>query len=586
MNENTKTASFVVVAAVVAGLCFGMAWIQAPGGDQSLDEQVGKSLFPDFQDPLSAVSLEIVRYNEGTGDRTRFEVAQVNDIWSIPSHDNYPADAERQLADAAADLIDLKILGVAGDRSSDHALYGVIDPTDKELGPGTEGVGMKVVMKGEKDKSLVSMIVGKEDPDSPGLRYVRKPGQDAVFTVKLSTDRLSTDFGDWIEKDLLKLNRWDIREVFIQDYTIDEARQVQIQRGQITVAHDESGDPKWKLVADREMDEEGQWVDIPLGPTEELNPAKLDTMASALDDLQIVDVVRKPAGLSANLAADESFAEDTEARVSLARRGFHAVEMEPGKVEILSNRGEIRVLMNDGVEYVLRFGGIAGDASTETEGGESTKGVNRYLFVTTEFNPRAIPQPELEPLPTAEPVKEQPEAEEKAETPEEPKKPETKEPAEPKTDSSAEDEPKENPEDEKAAEDQGESSADADLKAKDAAKAKLEQQREQAEKENKRKQEEYEQKLADGKKRVAELNARFADWYYIISESVYQEIHLGRSDLIKPKEAKEGEEKTDTPVDQLDPLAPEMFERLKEGLKGKEDKEEATDEEEMEDFVE
>jgi len=444
------------------------------------------------------------------------------------------------------------------------------------------------------------MIVGKEDPDSPGLRYVRKPGQDAVFTVKLSTERLTTDFGDWIEKDLLKLNRWDLREVFIQDYTIDEARQVQIQRGQITVAHDESGDPKWKLVADREMDEQNQWVDIPLGPNEELNAPKLDAMASALDDLQIVDVVRKPVGLSANLAADKSFAEDAEAVMSLVRRGFYAVEMEPGKVEILSNRGEIRVLMNDGVEYVLRFGGIAGDGSTEAEDGAATKGVNRYLFVTTEFNPRGISQPELEPLPTAatvkeqpkvvkeqpkaeeeqpETVKEQPKAEEKAETPDSVKKPESKEPVEPKTDSPAKDASKENPDAEKAVEDKSESSAEADAKAKEAAKAELEQRRDGIEKENKRRQEEYEQKLADGKKRVAELNARFADWYYIISESVYQEIHLGRSDLIKPKEAKEGEEKAEKPLDELNPLAPEMFERLKEGLKGKDEKEEIEKEE-------
>lgn len=38
-------------------------------------------------------------------------------------------------------------------------------------------------------------------------------------------------------------------------------------------------------------------------------------------------------------------------------------------------------------------------------------------------------------------------------------------------------------------------------------------------------------KKADNKAR--ELNARFADWYYVISEDVYKKIHLGRSDIIK-----------------------------------------------------
>jgi hypothetical protein len=32
---------------------------------------------------------------------------------------------------------------------------------------------------------------------------------------------------------------------------------------------------------------------------------------------------------------------------------------------------------------------------------------------------------------------------------------------------------------------------------------------------------------------VAELNARFADWYYVISEDVYKKIHLGRNDIVK-----------------------------------------------------
>ena len=50
------------------------------------------------------------------------------------------------------------------------------------------------------------------------------------------------------------------------------------------------------------------------------------------------------------------------------------------------------------------------------------------------------------------------------------------------------------------------------------------------------KQDEYEQKVADGKKHVAELNARFADWYYVISDEVYRKIHLGRDELFKKKE--------------------------------------------------
>jgi len=38
---------------------------------------------------------------------------------------------------------------------------------------------------------------------------------------------------------------------------------------------------------------------------------------------------------------------------------------------------------------------------------------------------------------------------------------------------------------------------------------------------------------------VKELNGRFADWYYIISEDTYRKIHLTRNDIVKKKEKKD-----------------------------------------------
>ena len=41
-------------------------------------------------------------------------------------------------------------------------------------------------------------------------------------------------------------------------------------------------------------------------------------------------------------------------------------------------------------------------------------------------------------------------------------------------------------------------------------------------------------------RKAKELNERFGDWYYIISEDVYKKIHLGRFDIIVEDETKEG----------------------------------------------
>jgi hypothetical protein len=97
---------------------------------------------------------------------------------------------------------------------------------------------------------------------------------------------------------------------------------------------------------------------IPAG--QELAAGPLNDLRNALGDLKIIDVARKPAGLSAELKAEEKFTGDPEAVTSMQQRGF--LPLKTG--EILSTDGETIVGMKDGVEYVLRFGAgttVAGD---------------------------------------------------------------------------------------------------------------------------------------------------------------------------------------------------------------------------------
>ncbi len=190
--------------------------------------------------------------------------------------------------------------------------------------------------------------------------------------------------------------------------------------------------------------------------------------------------------------------------------------------------------MKDGVEYVLRFGqitgsGAANDAASKGKGKDADKkestGLNRYLLVMAEFDPNIIPKPQPEALP--DPAKAKP-----AE-----KKPDEKAAKDAKNDKKP-----------------GEPKPAADGKALEAERARIE-------KENKRKQEEYEQQIADGTKKVKELNARFADWYYVISDEVYRKIHLGHDNIVmkKPKKDEKGKDAGQnpagvSPIDQLEKL--------------------------------
>ena len=220
MNEITKTIAFVVVAVTVSLV----AWVTYPSLPVMQEADMrGKDLFPDFKDPAAVASLEIVQYDETNATIRPFKVAAVKNQWTIPSHDNYPADAKDQLAEAAAGLVDLKVLDMPSTDVSAQSLYGVVDPDPKSISAAATGVGTRVVMKDAHDKTLLALIVGKEVPGKPDLHYVRKLGQDPIYTVALKTNKLSAKFEDWIEKNLLKMSSWDIKQVQIKDYSVDVA---------------------------------------------------------------------------------------------------------------------------------------------------------------------------------------------------------------------------------------------------------------------------------------------------------------------------------------------------------------------------
>jgi hypothetical protein len=514
MNENAKTLIFVAVAAtavVLAAVSRPSMPIVGPEDMRDLP------LYPDFNNPLDVSSLEIVEFDDERGEVHPLQVSQVNvkgkSRWSIPSHENYPADAKDQVASAAAGLMGLKVIEMVSDNQGDQREYGVVDPNPKDLKMGDTGVGKRVTMKDKSGKELLSLIVGKEVPGRPGLFYVRKTNQAPIYIVEAKADRLSTKFENWIERNLLGINTMDLKQIWIRDHSVDQLNSALVQNGEVIVGYDPD-QAKWNLIEDKKYvankakPGEGKWESAKLPADMELNTAKLDELKTALDDLKIVDVARKPAGFSADLKASADITSNEEAVKSLARNGFFVAELTKGQVELFSNQGEVRVAMKDGVEYVLRFGEIAGAGSTKKgdkdKDGKDKKsaGVNRYLFVMADFNSSLIPKPKLEPLP-------------------EPKKDEAKKDGD-KKDGDKKDEKKDGKKDEPKKDDK---------KAQDA-------ERERVQKDNKRKQEEYDQKVAEAKKRVTELNARFADWYYVISDEVYRKIHLNHEDIFKKKAAK------------------------------------------------
>lgn len=409
MNETQKTGVFWGIAAVVALIAAVVAWPRANDGGGGGETRIKQDLCLDFKDPLDAASLKIVTFNETQGELKNFEVRRDSEtgLWTIPSKGGYPADAVEQMRDAANSLVGLKILDVPTVDAQDHAGMGVVEPKLEDLSPGDEGVGRMVTFKDKSQKVLGSVIVGNEVKDQEGLVYVRIPGQDPVYVVKLDDKPLSTKFQDWIEEDLLQLSSIDLENVVVKDYNASLGLQTVSLVRNYDIALSKDG-ATWDLESLKEYDKDNPLAaptDVEIDRTKQLNTQKLNDLANALDDLKFVDVKRKPDGISANLKADNDFATDGEAAGQLAKQGFIPVPMGPNReIEILSANGELTASTKSGVQYILRFGNISGiteadaeDSSEETGG--ASGGVNRYLMVSTVVDESKIPVPDLKPIP-------------------------------------------------------------------------------------------------------------------------------------------------------------------------------------------
>ncbi len=610
MTEGRKTTVFALIAGAVALL----AW--ATGNRVTTDvstanSRIGATLFEKFNDPLEAASLKILKYDNTKEAFDEFEVSKdrKSGLWTIPSHESYPADASKQMADAATLFIDLKVLDVASEKRGDQTLFGVVEPNKQKEAEGGEGVGMLVQLRDEKGEMLADLIIGKEIDGKK--RFVRVPSEDLIYVCELDSTPLTTEFKSWIEPDLLKLSSNDVEAIGIRDYQIVPTEQgMVLSRNYEADLTFSSTANQW--IANRITSyEAGNPAEKVIGEGEQLNSVKLNEIKNTLDNLKIADVTKKPSGLAADLKGDKSVLSN-EALTSLARRGFYPNpnQKEGSVVDFYSKSGELQVSLNDGVQYLLRFGGSASADINEAaeEGKEDSVSINRFLLVTARLDESKFPQPQLEKVPeTVEELKSLESLKEAAgaaspapaapapgtsenapppvsePAPASTDKPATDTPADkpatdvPAADPTTEPKPADEPKSDQAsvripngrltaafqegnaaaepagtpAQEPGATPAPTNAASQEITdeewKERLEAARERITKENTRKIEQREEKLNAAKSKVNELNRRFADWYYVISEADFNKLRVSQKDLVQPKAAAGGANESGLP---------------------------------------
>ncbi|MBD3258012.1 DUF4340 domain-containing protein [candidate division GN15 bacterium] len=371
MTENRTTITFVGVAVVLAAL----AWILAPRQitPEAFVDQ-GEEFYPDFTNPNTATTLEVIDYDEATASADPFKVTFKNNQWTIPSHHDYPADAKDRLAQTAAGIIDIKKDEFRSNNVAEHEAFGVIDPLDETA--GLTGRGQRVTIRDASDQILADFIFGKEVEGRQGYRYVRVPGQNRVYASKVDLE-ITTRFEDWIKTDLLEAPKHRMRRLVLNDYSVDERTGSINRRDRMELA--KQGE-EWQLRGSGKLD-----------------TLVLDTVLSTLADLKIVGVRPKPEGLSSGLKKAGNRQKISQSDVvDLQSKGFYFSR----DGQLLSNEGELQVTTKNGVRYTLRFGevvygsGEAVTAGTGAGGEQQGAAENRYVFITAEFDPSMLPEPE------------------------------------------------------------------------------------------------------------------------------------------------------------------------------------------------
>ncbi len=561
MNQTAQTLKYVVAAVVMVVLAAGTHFMTQPTPLEGYGK-VGESFFPDL-DPSEATALRLISYNEDTATVRDFSVQKKDGVWTLPSYYNYPADGEDQLANTSTSLLGIKRGALVSRSPKDHERFGVIDPLSEEES-SLKGRGQRLIIFKENDIASADLIIGKEVPDRSGEHYVRVKDETETWICSLDVE-LSTKFSDWVEDDLLKMERDDLTKLEATSTVVDPQTGVsQKQEGVLT--REKSADD-WALAG---INDE----------SEEVNTDDIRTMVNTLDNLKLTGIRRRPrspiSGVDGPLLLNDltfnvpeqlrnnpDVDRQLEAAVQaeLSENGFLMYrDPQSGNRRLLSQGGELIAATNEGVEYHLHFGSsftgtdeeieigkqssdgeAESEASSDDESSDSDEETSeesedgdtdddepettesRYLFVRAVFNESLLGEKPTEPV--------------KPDVPEGVEVDDNGDVVETETEESKEaaDDAKEKAEstDDKDGEEKVEEApklTPAEIYKKEIAQYRKDVKTYESDLKG------FEQKVKDGQEAVDVLNERFADWYYVISAEDFDKLALSRSQLVKEKE--------------------------------------------------
>ncbi|HMP79727.1 MAG TPA: DUF4340 domain-containing protein, partial [Pirellulaceae bacterium] len=571
-KDLSQTIRFGVAAGVSLLIAGAAYWVNLPPRVTGF-ELVGHSFFDQFQEVNQAASLDVFAL-DANARMQQFSVKKIDDVWCIPSHHNYPAEAADRLAKVGASVIRLNREALVGRLPAEHARFGVLDPQD-ETQLELENTGKRLVLRDVHGGLLADLIIGHRvsDDDLPtqdrnidpsqrdkprSAYYVRRTDEQQTYRVHLDLD-LSTRFSDWIDSRLLNVSSGEINKLFLDNYELRERVNPTRQTIEIAKYPGEQielirpQDPwKWQLVG---LDESAGTLD----------ETKVNQLLRTLTGLTIVGVRPKylfqgQQFLSADLtpirlpefeARPELFEQAFELlRRNLRDKGFNLLPRSNrlDEFQFVSQFGEFAFSTSDGVGYRVYLGrSISGDDNVIEFGGDSDESLppatpagtdedaaqqetpaeppadkdakNRFLMITVHVDESALgPAPEM---PNA---------------PEEPTRPEGYLPAD-ETDlaeAAQQDEQSDNTQQDAQQTPPPRNPAFIEYEKAMAEFELAQMQFEMAKMRYESEIESRQRQLADARSRVDQYNDRFGAWYYVVSADNLASLRVTQAELVKP----------------------------------------------------
>ena len=342
------------------------AWVpESDPHSSEIEEQVGYFGLPvtNVQEALALsrkVSTMVVQhYDADQAILHTFQVANNDGVWTIPSHHNYPADGGDQVGRTAGSVLGLEANPAARVSTDprDHIRLGVLDPADSTAPFGVER-GRRITLSGSQDEAILDVVVGFEVPDRQGWYYLRRADEDAVYAVEMSPV-LSTRFIDYVNPDLLQVERNDVTQIVFDPHRVNRAA------GNVTTA--------LKLTLNR-SEGEGGWESPQLPDGQEVDQ---DAVRQVLDGITRVRLegVRPLQPVTME---------------HLQRFGFFTND----GITIWGYEGAVEVQRNNGLRYTMYFGERAPDDGLALTAGidnveEAALGSDRFMIVIVNYFPEA-----------------------------------------------------------------------------------------------------------------------------------------------------------------------------------------------------